>query len=163
VGGYLATTAILLVAEGRREEGLATLRAALQIPGAEHGWMRFMVLEAAAGIDDPAALRELLAGLDELHPGELTGSLRAQQARLRSRLPEHDAESELVTAERLFRELEAPFDLAVVQLERAEHLEAQGRFEEAALLLAEASETFTRLEAAPWLERARRVATGVPV
>jgi class 3 adenylate cyclase/tetratricopeptide (TPR) repeat protein len=161
VGGYLATTAILLVAEGRHEEGLATLRAALQVPGAEHGWMRFMLLEAAAGIDDPAALRELLAGLDELRPGELTRSLRAQQARLRSRLPEHDAESELAAAERLFRELEAPFDLAVVQLEHAEHLEAQGRAEEAAALLAEARETFARLGAAPWLDRARRVAAGV--
>jgi hypothetical protein len=103
----------------------------------------------------------LLAGLDGLRPGELTRSLRAQQARLRSRLPEHDAESELAAAERLFRELEAPFDLAVVQLEHAEHLEAQGRAEEAAALLAEARETFARLGAAPWLDRARRVAAGV--
>jgi tetratricopeptide (TPR) repeat protein len=162
-GGYLTVNAILLAAEGRHEEALEAIRAALQVH--EHGppaGLRFMILEAASGIEDPAAIREMLAGLDELHPGELTGSLRAQQARLRSRLPEHDAESELANAEQLFRELEAPFDLAVVQLERAEHLEAQGRVEEAASFLAEASETFSRLGAAPWLERARRVASGVP-
>jgi tetratricopeptide (TPR) repeat protein len=161
-GGFLTVTACLLAAEGRHDEALAAVHAALRVH--EHGsppGLRFMGLEAASGIEDPAAIRELLASLDELHPGELTGSLRAQQARFRARLPEHDAESELVVAEQLFRELEAPFELAVVQLEHAEHLEAQGRVEEAAVLLDEASETFTRLGATPWLERARRVATGV--
>ena len=161
-GAYRMVTAFLLAAEGRHDEALAAVHAGLRMH--EHGspaGLRFVGLEAASGVEDPAAIRELLATLDELQPGELTRSLRAQQARLRARLPEHDVESELVTAGVLFRELEAPFHLAVVQLEHAEHLEAQGRGKEAAVLLAEATETFTQLGAAPWLERARRVASGV--
>jgi class 3 adenylate cyclase/tetratricopeptide (TPR) repeat protein len=163
-GSYLAMASTVLAAEGRHDEARTTLRAALQAHGGHRTppGLRFMVFEAAAAIDDQDEIRELLAGLDELRPGEITRSLRAQQARFRARLPEHDTERELAIAEQIFRELEAPFDAAVVQLEHAEHLEAQGRAEEAAVFLAEASETFTRLGAAPWLEQARRVASGVP-
>ena len=50
-----------------------------------------------------------------------------------------------------FRELEQPFSLAVVLLE---HAEASGDPSEAAPLLEEASGTFERLGARPWLERA---------
>ncbi len=103
-------------------------------------------------------IRELLALLDELTKAELTPSLAAQSARLRARLPEYDAESELTTAEDLFRELETPFYLAVVLLEHAEWLVAQNRSSEAEPLLDEARETFQRLAATPWLDRAERVA-----
>jgi hypothetical protein len=44
----------------------------------------------------------------------------------------------------------------VTHLEHAEWLDGQGRSEEAEPLLAEARETFERLEATPWLERARQ-------
>lgn len=54
---------------------------------------------------------------------------------------------------RLFAELGAPFHLAVVRLEHAEWLIEQGRSGEGEPLLAEARETFERLEAKPWLER----------
>src|SRR5256885_7076316 len=50
-------------------------------------------------------------------------------------------------------ELEAPFHLAVVQLEHVEWLTTQSREDEAEPLLAEARETFERLGAKPWLER----------
>ena len=53
----------------------------------------------------------------------------------------------------LFREIAAPFYLAVTQLEHGEWLTGQGRADEAEPLLAEARETFERLEATPWLER----------
>ncbi|MBA2385034.1 MAG: hypothetical protein H0V68_10295, partial [Actinobacteria bacterium] len=52
-----------------------------------------------------------------------------------------------------FREISAPFDLAVVELEHAEWLLGQGRGEDAEPLLAEAGEIFERLRARPWLER----------
>jgi hypothetical protein len=52
-----------------------------------------------------------------------------------------------------FRELLVPFYLAVVRLEHAEWLTAQGGADEADQLLAEAREIFERLEATPWLER----------
>jgi hypothetical protein len=46
-----------------------------------------------------------------------------------------------------------PFYLAVVQLEHGEWLMARGRPDDAQPLLAEARETFERLEATPWVER----------
>jgi len=77
----------------------------------------------------------------------------AQLARLRARLFEGDAVSELQTAERIFRDLEAVFCSAVVHAERAEHLLAAGRGEEAGELLDDSRATFARLRAKPWLER----------
>jgi hypothetical protein len=48
-----------------------------------------------------------------------------------------------------------PFYVAVVQAERAEHLRAAGRADEAEQLLAEAHEVFERLGAEPYLARGR--------
>ncbi len=60
-----------------------------------------------------------------------------------------------------FREYGFAFWLAVTQLEHGDALVTEGRADEAEPLLAEARETFARLEATPWLERAGRQA-GVP-
>jgi len=49
----------------------------------------------------------------------------------------------------------------VTQLEHGEWLAGQGRRDEAEPLLAEARETFERLEAAPWLERAAQLGVEV--
>jgi hypothetical protein len=49
--------------------------------------------------------------------------------------------------------------LAVTQLEHGEWLVGQGRADDAEPLLAEARETFERLSAKPWLERAAQVST----
>jgi len=85
-----------------------------------------------------------------------------------------DRTGESETTDRLFRgaiglwrEIAAPFHLAVVQLEHAEWLGAQARVDEAEPLLTEARETFERLEATPWLERlgahaARGASASVP-
>ena len=55
----------------------------------------------------------------------------------------------------MFRDLEAPFYVAVVQADRAEHLRAAGRADEAEQLAAEARDTFERVGAAPYLARGR--------
>lgn len=55
------------------------------------------------------------------------------------------------------REHSLIFDLAVTELEHGEWLVRQGRSDETEPLLAEAQETFERLEATPWLERALAV------
>ena len=81
------------------------------------------------------------------HAGKRWRVVDAQLARLRARFPEHDAVAELEAAERMFRDLEAPFYVAAVQAERAEHLRAAGRADEAEQLVAEARETFERLGA----------------
>jgi hypothetical protein len=77
----------------------------------------------------------------------------AQLARLRARLSEEDALTALETAERIFRDLEAVYCAAVARAERAEHLLAAGRNEEAGELLRDSRETFARLRAKPWLDR----------
>jgi len=61
----------------------------------------------------------------------------------------------------LFREMERPFDLAVVQLEHAEWLAAEERAEEAPEPTSGAREIFERLRATPWFERLDRVPMSV--
>ena len=154
--GYALISALLQGAEGRREEALTAVERGLalreQFTGMQTGG-RFLALEAAGEIADEGELRELLGVVDELHAAELSPFLRAQQSRFRARLPEHDAESELATAERLFAESEMPFYVAVTRLARAEHLLASDESEQARSLLTRARETFERLGARPWLDR----------
>jgi predicted ATPase/class 3 adenylate cyclase len=156
---YASAEAGLLRAEGHTREALAAAERALAVR-AELGVTSLIgkvalleALEAAAALDDDGKLRELLASLDELRPGELSTLLKALQTRFRARLAETDADVEFGTAERLFGELEMAFYVAVTQLEHAEWLTAQSRSGEAEPLLDEARETFERLRAAPWLDR----------
>jgi hypothetical protein len=159
VAGYATAEAGLLRAEGRPQEALAAAERALTARG-EVGVTSLIgkvglheALEAAAALGDDDKIRELLAPLGELRPGELSQLLRAVQARFGARLAETDADAEFGTAERLFGELEMTFYLAVTQLEHAEWLISQERADEAETLLDEARETFERLQATPWLER----------
>ena len=70
------------------------------------------------------------------------------------RAARHDhVEERFRSAAGLFREFGLVFHLAVTQLEHGEWLVAQDRAEDAQPLLAEARETFERLQATPWLER----------
>jgi ATP/maltotriose-dependent transcriptional regulator MalT len=96
-------------------------------------------------------------------PGARPAFLDAQAARFRARVASERREAEGVEpafgqAESIFREFGIPFWLAVSQLEHGEWLAEQGRAREAEPLLAEARETFERLEATPWLERCDRLA-----
>ena len=151
---YATAEGVLAASEGRSTEALAAAERALPAQSKTGAsWIIFSALEAAATLHDGDTIRRLLSTFDELRPSELTPSLRAQQARFRARLPEHDAEAELTTAERIFNDLQAPFYLAVTQLEHAEWLTAQGRSDEAQPLLAEAVKRFEQLQANPWLER----------
>ena len=61
-----------------------------------------------------------------------------------------------------FREYGIPFWLAVTQLEHAESQAASSRADEAARLVEEAREIFTRLGATPWLERADALGAASP-
>jgi hypothetical protein len=84
---------------------------------------------------------------------------RAHIVRFRARLDAANGSDDSVDAgfrqaENLYRERSLVFLLATTQLEHAEWLADQGRAVEAEPLLAEARETFERLEATPWIERA---------
>jgi class 3 adenylate cyclase/tetratricopeptide (TPR) repeat protein len=114
--------------------------------------------EAALALGELAIVDRLLADAESLPLGRQPQFLRAQSARFRGRLAAlaedgDEAERRFKGAAGLFREMAMPFYLAVMQLEHAEWLVAQSRADEADGLLAEARETFERLEATPWLER----------
>ena len=163
---YGLTEAMLHGAEGRRDEAVAAAERALATRAHAVGsqsLIRFEAIDVVGDFVGDQKLRELLDVFDELHPGEQGSFLRAQRARFRARLPENDTEIELAAAERLFAEAEMPFYVAVTRVERAEHLLAEGRGDEARPLLDQARETFEELRAAPWLERVERAAQGSKV
>jgi len=117
-----------------------------------------VALEAAFALGDAAKVDELLAIVEELPPGDTTPSLRGIGARFSARRaavrgdPE-TARAGFLAASGIFEEIEKPFECAVVRLEHAEWLLAEGDMDGARPLLEKARETFERLRAAPWLER----------
>jgi hypothetical protein len=136
----------------RVEVGIQTVEAALLV-----------ALEAAFELGDRAKIDELLGHLEGLPAGDSTPWLRALAARFQARRAWLDgedgvADAGFASAERLLREIESAFHLAVVQLDHAKWFLASGRPDEARTLLDEARETFERLHAAPWLATVERVA-----
>ncbi len=157
-GSYLGAQASIYQAEGRPREALvageATIEATRTLGYGQQSAKQGVVaaLEAALALDDRAKVRELLAFLEDAPPGRRSPYLEAQAHRFRARLEGDEAGFE--SAERIFRELGIVFWLAVTQLEHGETLVQQGRPDDAGLLFAEARESFQRLEATPWIERA---------
>jgi hypothetical protein len=102
---------------------------------------------------DPEEVRDILS----TYPG-----MAAHAARFRALLVAPGGPTDLVErgfndAEAIFDEIGAIFDLAVVRLEHAEWLAGRGEPERAHELLDQARETFERLRAKPWLERADKL------
>jgi tetratricopeptide (TPR) repeat protein len=170
--GYLYAEARLLRAEGRLQDALAAAESVLALRadlGLSFLSVKLALVEAidsAFELGDLAKVRELLGIIEELRPGELPPLLNAQGERFRASLAVAEGEAEAAVggfsrAAAMFRELEMPFWLAVTLLEHGEWLIAQGHGEEAEPLLADAHKIFERLEATPWLERARQ-AVSVP-
>ena len=164
------------VAMGRYEDALERAREGLthrEILSITHtaprqSWVNAVDATLAAG--ELEETEELLRITEELPPGHVTQFLRAHLTRFQARVKAARGEVEGVeagfkSAAGMFREMKRPFDLAVVQLEHHEWLASQGRGEEPAArdLAAEARDTFSGLEARPWLDRLDRsaVAAGV--
>jgi tetratricopeptide (TPR) repeat protein len=115
-------------------------------------------LEAAFELRDTAKVEELLGIVEGHRPGERPPLLEAHAARFRAKLAEapEDAEGGFRQAVEGFIDTELVMWLAVTRLEYAEWLLAHERASDADPLLAEARETFERLETTPWRERADR-------
>ncbi len=118
-------------------------------------------LDAAVALGEPARAGEVIEGMRRLSPGVRTPFIDAQLARYDAHLAAgsgepDDADRRFRNAAELLREVGTRFYLAVVLLEHGELL-ADERPDEAEPLLAEARETFERLEAAPWLDRLARL------
>ena len=167
---YDAATAAVRLAEGNAVEALAKAeqafdgRSALGIVGQDVkvGFLRGV--EAALALGNVTKADELLTVVEELPVGLRPPLLDAAAHRFRARLAGDDpsADALFTRAAAQLRALELPFHLAVVLLEHGEWLAAQGRPDDAEPFVAEARETFERLEATPWLERLDAVRGGVP-
>ena len=121
---------------------------------------------AAVALGDEATVERLIDFVADLPPVMRSPLLRAGAARFAGLLAERrndteSADEQLEAATRELRAIDAPFALAQVLLEHAQQLHADTRDEHAAPLLAEATETFTRLRATPYLERAQALGVGV--
>src|SRR5262249_20731645 len=97
---------------------------------------------------------ELLQIIEGVPAGTRPPYLDAQARRFRARMDRDPSGFEVAAA--TFRELDLPFPLAVTLLENAELAGSETP-------LAEARETFERLEARPWLERLERSRPGAEV
>jgi tetratricopeptide (TPR) repeat protein len=165
---YQSGLAAIRFADGDHRDALAAAeqafatRDALGIAGQDVKLGFLYGLEAALALGDRAKAEELLEIVEALPAGLRPPFLDATAHRFRARLAGTDpgADREYTAAAAGLRALELPFHLAVVQLEHAEWLIARGRPDDAQPLLAEARDTFARLEAKPWLERVDAVAPG---
>jgi class 3 adenylate cyclase/tetratricopeptide (TPR) repeat protein len=167
-GGYHAAMAALRLAEGKLEAALAEGEKAVATrygdgiasQGPKVGLVH--ALEAANALGLSGKVNELLEHVDELAPGLRPPLLEATADRFRAHLAGDDpgADRHFTAAASQLRALELPFHLAVVQLEYGEWLTARGRPDDAQPLLADARDTFERLQAQPWLDRVDAVAPG---
>ena len=166
--GYAVLKAVVLRAEGEFEGALGAAEDAFEalgrqgfVSGADVKLAMAEALESALALGRLDKADELLAQIDAIPLGKRPPLLRGQSARFRARVGAargaEDLEQGFKTAAAIFREHSLIFDLAVTELEHGEWLVRQGRSDETEPLLAEAQETFERLEATPWLERALAV------
>jgi tetratricopeptide (TPR) repeat protein len=165
--GYAAAKATVLRAAGRHAEALAAAEEAIAMVDilgwgsqvAKQGFVE--AIEAALALGELERAATLVALIEDRPRGAAPLYLRAHAARFRARLSTgNEVEPRLKSAAATFRELGLPFWTAVAELELAEWLVAHGRDHEAAPLLAGARETFERLEATPWVERADLAGAG---
>jgi class 3 adenylate cyclase/tetratricopeptide (TPR) repeat protein len=169
-GCYQAAIAAIRLAEGNPREALSAAERAfanrtvmgIAAQDAKLGFLH--ALEAALALGDGAKAEELLAIVEEQPVGLRPPLLAALAHRFRAHLAGDDpaADGHYTAAAAQLRALELPFHLAVVLLEHGEWLAAHGRGDDAAPFLAEARETFERLEAKPWLARLDALRAGTP-
>jgi class 3 adenylate cyclase/tetratricopeptide (TPR) repeat protein len=133
-------------------------------------WIDLFIAEAALGTGDVERASDALAAVDSVPPGTAGPVVLALASRFRAQVEAargdaQRADDNFKRAAAAFAEYGIVFLLACTQLEHAEWLVSGGRHEEAQPLLAEARETFERLEATPWLERVAALSPvpGAPV
>jgi hypothetical protein len=174
---YLRTSeAELLLASGRAGEALAVAEGVVEmraelVDGTSHAAVKqalAVALESALTIGDEEKADELLGLVERIPPGQMTPSVRALGARFAARRAVLRRDSEtasagFLAAARILREIETPFELALVLLEHAEWLAGDGQMDEVEGLAAEAREIFERLRAIPYLERLASLPQPLPV
>jgi predicted ATPase/class 3 adenylate cyclase len=167
---YYPALAAVRLAEGDHRAALAAAEQAvatgehfgIAVQSAKLGVLH--ALEAARALGDEARQNELLEIVDALPAGLRPPFLTATAQRFRAHLAGEDpgADRHFTAAETQLRALELPFHLAVVQLEHGEWLAARSRHSDAEPFLAEARETFERLQAGPWVQRVEAAQSSTP-
>jgi class 3 adenylate cyclase/predicted ATPase len=151
--GYLTLEAMVSNAEGDHaralETGLPVMDERLTSTS-KLGWEE--VLVAAHVLGKVEIVRDIVARVDRMAPGELPPTLRAHALRFQALLGENP-DQRFRAAAAAFREYGVVLPAAKVQTEHAEWLLREGRAEEAEQLLLEARDIFERLGARPWLDR----------
>jgi class 3 adenylate cyclase/tetratricopeptide (TPR) repeat protein len=164
---HAAGRAVLHLAKGEFEACLHAAREALaywaEIGQASETSKEALIaaMEAASQLGDLGTVEELLGMIERIPRGKRPQFLEANAMRFRARLETSRGDKESVEnllkgAVGLFREIAAPFHMAVTLLEQGEWLVTQGRADEAAPLLDEAEGVFEKLKARPWLDRLER-------
>jgi len=132
VAYFRITEAELLLGSGRASEALAVAEGVVEVRaevvgGTSQGAVKqalAVALESALTIGDEEKVDELLGLVERIPPGQLTPSLRALGARFAARRAVLRRDSEtasagFLAAARILREIETPFELALVLLEHA--------------------------------------------
>jgi tetratricopeptide (TPR) repeat protein len=164
LNAYLTMKAQILNAEGDHAGALASANEVIEAGGRIGAALKICYVEAltaAHALGDEDAVRGLLARVDQIPRGMLPPTLAAHAQRFRALLGD-EPEQRFRGAAALLREYSLVPDAAVVDLEHAEWLVREARSEEAAPLVAEAREVFTRLGATPWLDRLDGLDVGLP-
>jgi hypothetical protein len=156
--------ATLAYGEGRYEETLELMAEAADpkgTVGADHPYFKQAIagaVDAALAVDDLARIEPMFDRVRTLPPAQRQPFVVAQLARYDAHVAARGGDSEAAEARfrhsaAVQREADLPFWLAIVLLEHAQWLSAEGGVDQAEPLLAEAREIFAGLDAAPWLER----------
>jgi hypothetical protein len=125
-------------------------------------WIWELAVRAAFELTDYAAVRQLVAMLGSMPPGQVHPMLRPEQDLARARLAAADgdqaAESVFASAVSGLRELSTPFHLAHGLLDQAAYLTGLGDNIAAAQAIDEAKSIGRRLRCQPLLDRAAALA-----
>jgi tetratricopeptide (TPR) repeat protein len=122
-------------------------------------------VEGGLRLEEPEPVAVWLARYDSAKGAEVTDYLTAHRRRFAGMIAVRQgdrtgAEGSFKMAAGAFRELGNPFPLGQVLVEHGELLESAGELADAEPLLQEAHQIFSRLNAAPWIERTTRTAWG---
>ena len=155
---YIGARAAVLHAEGALAEALEAGTEAAGFSDVPQAVKQGLVwaVESALALGEGDRAEALLTTVESRPPGLRSPFLEAQAQRFRARMSNDEAGFK--SAAGGFREYGIPFWLAVTQLEHAEWLLQQSRGREATALFEEAHDTFVRLQATPWIDRADSLA-----
>jgi class 3 adenylate cyclase len=151
----------VFIAAARRQPGTTLRRARVTLThedalGAAHEatrWAWPLAARTAWELNDTATIRELLAMLDALQPGQLAPMLRAERALARARLASENGD-DFAAAITGLREQSTPYHLAHGLLDYAAELARRGEVEAATQAAGEATAIAVQLRCQTLLDRA---------